>query len=344
MTDITSIENGARAAVDEVRLTVVVTTYERPDYLRQSLATIAAQSAKDSFKVIVQDNASTADNSVVIAEYVDKMNLEYVRNETNLGAEGNIGLALARYRDTEYLTVFHDDDLMHPRMLEWQLRQMDADAEILFIATQCAIFKDGTPPPFDLWECPVEPAYDVYSDAAGFVRGILSGSEPALSSVMYRTRVLDCVQVDFERFNLYGDRPYLLSIARLGKSALAKSPLVLYRIHGAQDSDSGALTFSILIELMKEYRDTLDVSVNVEDRELFMKHSAAFLPHAYTRLQPAKRPTRLEFLGRARAEGVLRLKDISKGSWVRLLWPSGYSSLLDGVARMKRIVGRILGK
>jgi len=337
-------DEGVRTPAGRLRLTVVVTTYERPDYLRQSLATIAAQSARGSFKVVVQDNASMADYSGVIAEFADGMDLEYVRNETNIGATGNIKRALARYRDTEYLTIFHDDDLMHPRMLEWQLRQMDSNAEILFVATQCIIFSDGTPPPIDRWEELATPVCDVYPDAAAFVRGVLGGSEPCLSSVMYRTNVLDRVQVDFERFNLYWDRPYLVDIARLGKSALMKSPLVLYRIHGAQDSVSGALTVPIAMTLMESYRDVLDSDTNAENRDLLLRWSTTFLSAIYGMVGPAKRPPLFVFLLRARARRVFRLRILTKEQWLQLLRDSGHAWVPDALVRAKRVAMWMLGK
>jgi len=342
-TDASSAEADAPSRRDGVRLTVVVTTYERPGYLRQSLASIAAQSAKGCFRVVVQDNASTADYSAVIAEYAEGLDLEYVRNETNLGAAGNIEAALTRYRDTEYLTVFHDDDLMHPRMLEWQLQLMDSDPSIMFTATQCAAFEDGTTPPAELWQDVATPACMIFDDAVGLVRGILSSFELAFSSVMYRTSVLDRVRLDFERFNLYCDRPYLVEIARLGKSALVTAPLVLYRIHAAQDTNSGALTVPIMIELMKYYRESLGADASVEDRELFLKRSTSFVAQAYTTLPRAGRPSPVQFLFRTRAAGVLRLRDISKEHWFALLeGTAGYWLVRLGV-RVKQAARRVFG-
>lgn len=323
-----------------MRLTVVVTTYERPDYLRQSLESIAHQTAAGSLRVIVQDNASAVDYSAVVAEFADVLDLEYVRNEVNLGASGNIERALTRGRDTDYLTVFHDDDLMHPRMLEWQMQMMDADPGLLFVAAQCAIFQDGTPPPVGLWDISGAPASDVYDDARGFVRAVLSGAEPAFSSVMYRTSVLDRVHVDFDRFDLYWDRPYLADIAALGRSALMLSPLVLYRIHGAQDSTSGALTLSILIELMKAYRAALDAEGDAGDRALFMRSSTEYLVNASTMLRPPGKPSLVAFLCRTRTAGVLSLRMMSRGQWLQLLQTSGWAWMPGILGRLKRLVRR----
>jgi glycosyltransferase involved in cell wall biosynthesis len=338
-----SVDRGVTQS-DGVRLTVVVTTYERPDYLRESLASIAAQSARGSFRVVVLDNASSADYSDVIAEYTGTLGLQYVRNEANLGAAGNIERALERYRSTEYVTVFHDDDLMHPRMLEWQMQIMDADPEILFVATQCAIFEDGTPPPVDLLDGIVAPAHDVYPDAAGFVRCILSGCEPVLSSVMYRTSALGDVQFDFERLDLYCDRPYLVDIASHGKSALITAPLVLYRTHADQDSVSGALTFRIMVELMKSYREELDVERDAGDRELFMSHAVEFLLLSYRVLRDEQRPSLLMFLYRTRRSGVFGPTDLSREQWSRVLQASGHGWVPRVAAALKRGVRTVIGR
>lgn len=301
------------------KLTVVVTTYERPDYLRESLATIAAQTSRGAFKVVVLDNASKSDYSGVIAQYADDLDLVYLRNETNIGAEGNIMRALTDFRDTEYLTVFHDDDLMHPRMIEWQLRLLDEKPEMLFVATQFAMFTDGEAPPRGLWENHETPRADVYPEAADFVRSVMAGSQPCFSSVMYRTRILDRVSFDFERYNMYVDRPYLVDIARLGPSALLLAPLVLYRLHCAQDSGSGAQSLSSLIELMKAYRDVLASAGNLTELELFRAQSNRFLIGGYGVLPPNGRPSPSEFVRRGRAEGVLWVPGFSLLQWARIL-------------------------
>lgn len=302
-----------------IPLTVVVTTYERPDYLRESLTTLVNQSALPEFRVVVLDNASNAGYSRVIAEFADRVDLSYFRSAANSGAEGNISRALAEFRDTKYLTVFHDDDLMHPQALEWQMRMLDTRPGLQFVATQFASFVDGTPPPFALWDIAAPCRSEVYPDAAGLVRSILSGSEPCFSSVMYRVDVLDKVAPDFDRFGMYFDRPYLVDIAKLGETALIMAPLVLYRLHHAQDSGSGAQSFAILIELMKAYRSELDMSGSHDDRMLFRRRSNAFMIGAYGMLAPDKRPLPPVFVGRGRAEGVLWLPGLSLLQWARIL-------------------------
>jgi hypothetical protein len=147
----------------------------------------------------------------------------------------------------------------------------------------------------------------------------MAGSQPCFSSVMYRTRILDRVGFDFERFNMYVDRPYLVDIARLGPSALLMAPLVLYRLHGAQDSGSGAQSLSDLIELMKLYRDVLSAAGYPGDKKRFRGQANSFMVGAYGVLPPNKRPSPADLVRLGRAEGVLWVPGLSPIQWARVL-------------------------
>jgi len=94
------------------QVTLVITTFDRPDYLEDCLASVKDQTLT-GFRLVVLDNASAADYSGALDRFRE-LPMSYVRNETNIGAAGNIGKAMRRYSDSKYLVVFHDDDMMHP--------------------------------------------------------------------------------------------------------------------------------------------------------------------------------------------------------------------------------------
>jgi glycosyltransferase involved in cell wall biosynthesis len=100
----------------EPKLSVIVPTYDRSSLLRVTLDSILAQDFND-FRVIVLDNASTDDTPALAREYMLRdSRVSYVRNPQNVGLVRNWNRAFAINR-SEYLSVFHDDDVMLPGFL-----------------------------------------------------------------------------------------------------------------------------------------------------------------------------------------------------------------------------------
>lgn len=106
------------------RVTVAICTYNRAQsgYLAQSLQSVINQTYKD-IDIIVYDNASTDNTEEVVCSFKDSR-ITYVKNEKNLGLFGNLNKALANCK-TEYIVVFHDDDIMLPKMIEIEVDVLD---------------------------------------------------------------------------------------------------------------------------------------------------------------------------------------------------------------------------
>ena len=119
------------------RITVAVCTYNRAEYLKGSIQSILDQTYSD-MDIVVYDNASTDNTESVVRTMRDKR-VTYIRNEKNLGQHGNFNRALNECK-TEYIMIFHDDDIMMPHLVETEIELMDqnpkaAMAAQLFSAT-----------------------------------------------------------------------------------------------------------------------------------------------------------------------------------------------------------------
>lgn len=322
-----------QALQPDSQVTVVITTFERPDYLSACLASVKQQTLK-GFRLVVLDNASVANYSSVLDRFAD-LQIFYVRNEINIGPAGNIGKAFGCYSDSKYLVVFHDDDLMHPRMLEWQRDLLESDPKIQFVSTELATFDDGTAPPQEMWKN-VDPQAEVYNDESDLARSLLGSGGLCFGSTMYRSSVLQQIALDEPRFSIIWDRPFLLDAARLGKSALIRAPLVLYRHHPGQDTNTGLLSAKNLIELMKAYREALPARWSRADQRLFYGHASNFLTrYGYSRLAPEHRLGAAAFVRTSVRNKVLRLRDIRPGGLATLMRADGMRTLpsLIGVAQ-----------
>lgn len=96
-------------------VSVVIPTYERPDFLRHALATAVGQTYRN-LEIIVHDNASTADIGPVVAAFADPR-VRLYRNSSNIGQTANLAAGIARCRG-KYLALLGDDDAWYAEMIE----------------------------------------------------------------------------------------------------------------------------------------------------------------------------------------------------------------------------------
>lgn len=83
-------------------------------------------------RILVSDNGSTDDTTVIVAARQDREpRLDYRRNERNLGATRNI-LEIIRHARTEYLWLFGDDDLPAPGALRRVLQLIEETRAVTY--------------------------------------------------------------------------------------------------------------------------------------------------------------------------------------------------------------------
>lgn len=90
-------------------------TYNRPDYLRDTLKSIMAQGFTD-FEVIVSDNDINESGRVVVESFQDPR-FKYFPNGENLGMKRSFNMSLSRSTG-QYIVMIADDDPVYPFMLE----------------------------------------------------------------------------------------------------------------------------------------------------------------------------------------------------------------------------------
>lgn len=146
-------------AVPSLKVTVAIPTYNRADFLRQTLAGILAQQfPRDHFEVLVIDNNSRDHTRDVVAEFKDfhpsprylletKQGLDYARNRAIAEARGEI-------------ILFGDDDiLVQPDWIAQMAVPLIADAGTRRIGAVggevIPVFPDGLPDWVREWHAPL---------------------------------------------------------------------------------------------------------------------------------------------------------------------------------------------
>ena len=112
------------------KLTTVLTTFNRPKFLKLAIDSIIGQSYR-RFKLIILDNGSEDETSRLIMSYNDQR-IEYVRN--NINNREFINRAFT-YTDLKYLMITHDDDIMKNDLIERHINKMEMDDSIGLISS-----------------------------------------------------------------------------------------------------------------------------------------------------------------------------------------------------------------
>lgn len=102
-------------------VSIVISTYNRSDYLADCLNSILAQSFSD-FELVLVDDGSTDATEQVVGEFSDARIRYFKRENAGISAARNFGLEQAR---GAFIAVHDDDDLMLPWRLESQLGALE---------------------------------------------------------------------------------------------------------------------------------------------------------------------------------------------------------------------------
>jgi glycosyltransferase involved in cell wall biosynthesis len=124
------------------RVSVILPTYRRNEYLRPALDSAVAQTYRD-IEIIVSDNGPSAEVEELVRSYGDPR-LRYRHNGGNIGAMRNALAAYACARGA-YIVTLHDDDLWEPTYLARLVPALEADPDLTVAFADHSIMRpDGT--------------------------------------------------------------------------------------------------------------------------------------------------------------------------------------------------------
>jgi len=109
-------------------LTVAIPSYQRPKFLRECLESILSQpeARSERFSLLICDNSLDDASERAIADLLAAYpNVEYQRNETNIGAAANVLRVVERARG-DFVWMMSDDDIHLPGSLARVFAEIDS--------------------------------------------------------------------------------------------------------------------------------------------------------------------------------------------------------------------------
>lgn len=126
------------------RLTVILTTYNRLNYLKKAIDSVLNQTFKD-FDLLILDNASLDGTDEYIKSLQDER-IIYIRNPENIGALNNGLKSFDLIRNSiksEFISFFHDDDVMKPNLLESEIRVFKKYKDVVLVSTNIELIDEN---------------------------------------------------------------------------------------------------------------------------------------------------------------------------------------------------------
>jgi glycosyltransferase involved in cell wall biosynthesis len=106
--------------LNKILLTIAIPTYNRASILDGNLLSIYRQIENKSLpiEIIISDNCSPDNTTEVVKKYISKgMSITYIKNENNIGMDGNFAQCY-RMAKGKYVLVLGDDDYLIEGKLE----------------------------------------------------------------------------------------------------------------------------------------------------------------------------------------------------------------------------------
>lgn len=211
------------------RVTVLIPTFNREQWLARSIESVLAQTYPD-FRVLVCDNDSE-DNTEAVVRGFDDDRIVYEKRPENIGMLAN-HIEAMRSVETEYFTILGDDNLAKPDHLTVSVGILDSDPSIGMVHSAYDVIDDD----------------DVIRDehvsmAGNDVKPVESGQEFIVKSLRARIRACEATTVFRTRavreagYYDPADTPLhdvglFLRIASKWNIAYVDRPLLQFRVHG----------------------------------------------------------------------------------------------------------------
>ncbi len=256
-----------------IKVSVLIPTYNRPDFLKQALESVVNQTLKPYEVIVADDNPDpfwNEKNYQVVKEFSNKYPfVKYHKNPTNLGPTLNYK-NLFYLSSGDYIQYLGDDDILAPYTIEELVKPLFENENVVVSAGKTLFVNE------DLNIYPLILLYNFYN--RHFKNTIVSGKwlikeslENSLnilgsfSGFMFKRSAVDFELFKFKDFEFSANADWFLwmSLASKGDVYLSKKVTNLFRLHKSNHqlelkaAERGKI--EILVFLSKEFLNDLSL-------------------------------------------------------------------------------------
>lgn len=261
---------------------IFIMTYNRAEYLIQSIESILAQIAGIK-SLTVFDNNST-DNTEELVKNLESRGVKYIKT---FGFLGNFNKA-KEIASKKYVMLFHDDDILHPQYIELAIKALNKYKNVSLITTRYTEFNDDNVPEFSK---NISSAHYLFKKQKDFAKHMYFVERIAYSPAIYRTKDFLKTPLEYDKFNKFNDWPFMVKIAGCGQSVLFDDDAIYFaRRHKDQDTWTSTNTPSLeqIVNWDKFFYDKMKIRVDFfsKSKMMFKLKCKIFLKGKYNAFLP----------------------------------------------------------
>lgn len=239
---------------NDKKLTVAIPTYNRKEFLSETLESLDSQTFKD-FQVIIFDNASNYNIDEFISLF-PKLNIKIDKNEKNIGGVANINKIITYNFHSPYVIIFHDDDTLHPKYFEMAINFFDKHHNLAWIGSNINFVDSNNFTKMKIFNPKISKSIFIELNQQGLVKKLMGGFNLGFGSVIYKSRLLKIAKLRSLEFEKWSDRPFLIDLAANHKIGITKGKFLNYRMHEKKDSlIRKSFDLDYLINLFNYYKE-----------------------------------------------------------------------------------------
>ena len=226
-------------------------TYNRPQYAKLALDSLINQGG-NNYEIYISDNSTDSQfQDIYIQYYRYRPNIRYVFRHSNFTAIQHFNILVEESINFDFVMFFHYDDILSPDYLSEILNSnFLSDENVVAIGINAfqmlGDVKTKKPIIYTKSNITIDSKLKLVNH---YFNLEFSGSAP-FPGYLYRVKSLLNVKLDKENGGKYSDLSFLLKLLEYGRIQWLCKPLMFYRLHNNNDSNSFAK----------------------KDRELLMRH------------------------------------------------------------------------
>ena len=204
-------------------ITFGIPAYNRPALLAETLASIAAQTTKISYEVIVCDDGTLPETAAIVAQF-PAANFFYHRNSPSLGPVRNWNEVIHRARG-KWVMVLHEDDTLYPWYLASVAPHLHED-----LAAICTRTVSGSTPPALIAPATPSQARAVAYPSCFFLKSAMT----PFPGVLIRRKLAQSLGGFSEKAGPLADYEFWYRLACAGRIKVVRTIAAFYRVADGQ--------------------------------------------------------------------------------------------------------------
>ena len=208
------------------KVSVIIHTYNREDYISETIESVLAQTYKD-FEIIVIDDGSTDNTKKKLERFNSKIKIIEQKNSERAVSRNN-GIKAA---SGKYISILDSDDLWAENKLDEQVKILDSMQDVILVYGQCERINEKNQKIKSAKRQKEGYSGNVFKEL--LLRNFIVSPTPVFKREFFEKTS------GFEtRYIPYEDWEFWLRLSLLGKFYFINKPLAFYRIHPEQSVKS----------------------------------------------------------------------------------------------------------